>query len=156
VIYDGLAESAIGLTDPAFNTLGWKSSYTGLPIPAEEMREQVDHTVSRILARQPHRILEIGCGTGMLLFRLAPHCTRYVATDFLRSALDYVEQRVAERAMRCSPRLVHSRADDLSQIAGEQFDAVVLNSIVQHFPTVDYLLDLLRTITPLVDDGGFI
>ena len=31
--------------DPAFNIVGWNSSYTGEPIPAEEMREWVEDTV---------------------------------------------------------------------------------------------------------------
>ena len=36
---------------------------------AAEMREQVDATVARIRALRPQRVLEIGCGTGLLLFR---------------------------------------------------------------------------------------
>ena len=46
------------------------------------MREWVDVTVARIAALQPERVLEIGCGTGLLLYRLAPNCERYVGTDF--------------------------------------------------------------------------
>lgn len=53
--------------DPTFNIAGWNDSYTGLPIPAAQMREWVDVTVKRILAWQPKRVLEIGCGSGMLL-----------------------------------------------------------------------------------------
>src|SRR5262249_360745 len=35
--------------DPTFNTIGWNSSYTGLPIPQLQMREWLEHTVARIL-----------------------------------------------------------------------------------------------------------
>src|SRR5271168_4016619 len=56
----------------AFNIAGWNSSYTRKPIPAEEMREWVDETVKDILSLQPQEVLEIGCGTGLLLLRLAP------------------------------------------------------------------------------------
>src|SRR5262249_19557343 len=59
----------------------------GEPIPPDEMREQVDETVERIRSLRPRRILEIGCGTGLLLFRLAPDCDRYVGTDFSTIAL---------------------------------------------------------------------
>ncbi len=68
--------------DPTFNIVGWNSSYTEQPIPAEQMREWVNNQVARILALQPSRVLEIGCGTGLLLFRIAPHCTQYCGTDF--------------------------------------------------------------------------
>src|SRR5262249_43222076 len=71
-----------------FNFSGWNSSYTGLPLAEEEMREWVERTVERIWALRPSRVLEIGCGTGLLLFRLAPHCTQYTATDVSGQALN--------------------------------------------------------------------
>src|SRR5262249_51814044 len=44
--------------DPAFNITGWNSSYTAQPIPAEHMREWVDHTIERIRALKPNCVLE--------------------------------------------------------------------------------------------------
>ena len=86
VIYDQVEAHPEAEADPTFNISGWNSSYTGLPIPPEEMREQVDQAVARILSGAPRRVLEIGCGTGLLLFRLAPHCSRYLGTDFSPTA----------------------------------------------------------------------
>ena len=83
--------------DPTFNITGWNNSYTGKPIAEEEMREWLDQTVERILSLRPQKVLEIGCGTGLLLFRLAPHCTRYVGTDFSPIALDYIQQTLSLR-----------------------------------------------------------
>ena len=57
------------------------------------MREWVETTVARILALQPRRVLEIGCGTGLLLYRIAPHVERYVGTDFSQTALDAIAPR---------------------------------------------------------------
>ena len=62
---------------------GWNSSYTGDPIPLEEMVEWRSATVDRIMALQPRRVLEIGVGSGLLLSQIAPRCERYVATDYL-------------------------------------------------------------------------
>jgi amino acid adenylation domain-containing protein len=156
VYYDGLADFGNGCPDPTFNILGWRSSYTGLPIPEEEMREQVNQTVARILARKPRNILELGCGTGLLLFRLAPHSANYVGTDFFKPALEYVERQLTHSPLPITPRLVHCTADDLSQIAGERFDAAILNSIIQHFPSVEYLHSVLQKVSTLVNDEGFI
>ena len=57
------------------------------------MREWVEETVATIAAHGPRRILEIGCGTGLLLYRLAKDCERYVATDFSQKALDRVYRK---------------------------------------------------------------
>ena len=60
---------------------GWNSSYTGDPIPLEEMVEWRSATVDRIMALQPRRVLEIGAGSGLVLSQIAPQCEHYVATD---------------------------------------------------------------------------
>src|SRR5262249_32748475 len=120
----------------------------------DEMREQVDQTVARIRARGPRRVLEIGCGTGMLLFRLAPHCARYVGIDFSEPALAYVAAELARRPSSCPVTLLAGDADDPP--VDERCDAVVLNSIVQHFPSVDYLRKVVTRAIELVDDGGFV
>src|SRR5439155_7305291 len=65
-VFDDSQRQSASLADPTFNIIGWNSSYTGEPIPADEMREWVDATVARILALRPRRALEIGCGTGLL------------------------------------------------------------------------------------------
>src|SRR4029077_10231249 len=43
--------------DPTFDIEGWNSTYTGRPIPAEEMREWVETTVERLLALDTRRVL---------------------------------------------------------------------------------------------------
>jgi amino acid adenylation domain-containing protein len=141
--------------DPTFNTVGWNSSYTGEPLPAEEMREWVDQTAARILALRPQRLLEIGCGTGLLLFRLAPHCAAYQGTDFAAAAVGYLRPLLEER----QPALAHvslrqCRADDFSEIAPGRFDTVVLNSVVQYFPSVAYLRQVLAAALAAVAPGG--
>ena len=70
------------------------------PIPAEEMREWVERTVERILALRPRRVLEIGCGTGLLLFRVAPGCDEYVGTDFSAQVLARLEARLRTAGVR--------------------------------------------------------
>src|SRR5262249_9829015 len=74
--------------DAAFDITGWSSSYTRLPIPEEEMSEWLDRTVDRILALRPSRVLEIGCGTGMILLRVAPCCKSYHGTDISEVVLE--------------------------------------------------------------------
>jgi len=49
-IYDELYRRGAENHNPTFNIVGWNSSYTGLPLPAEEMRHLFDHTLARIRA----------------------------------------------------------------------------------------------------------
>ena len=63
-VWDEIYREEVSTLNPAFNIVGWNSSYTGAPIPAEEMKEWVERTVERILSLGARRVLEIGCGTG--------------------------------------------------------------------------------------------
>jgi amino acid adenylation domain-containing protein len=137
--------------EPRFNITGWNSSYTGQPLAAAEMQEQVDGTVARIRALNAERVLEIGCGTGLLLFRLAPGCREYCATDFSRTAVDYVTSLLDDCP---SARVWHQAADDFSRIPSLAFDLVILNSVVQYFPGPAYLERVLRGAAAAVRPGG--
>jgi amino acid adenylation domain-containing protein len=138
-----------------FDTVGWNSSYTGLPIPAEEMSEWVERTVERIFSLQPSRVLEIGCGTGLLLLRIAPGCERYVGTDFSGPVLAALG-REAERRRLSQVSLLERPADDFTGLADGAFDLVILNSVVQYFPSLEYLLRVLGEAARVVAPGGAI
>jgi amino acid adenylation domain-containing protein len=137
------------------NFAGWTRSDTGTPFAPEEMRVWLDTTVQRILALKPRRVLEIGCGTGLLLSRVAPHCQRYCATDLSATALDYLRKRVlGHLSGKTDVRLLKQEADDFSNLQGETFDLVILNSIVQYFPDVGYLRRVIEGILPLLSSRG--
>jgi SAM-dependent methyltransferase/acyl carrier protein len=142
--------------DPTFNIVGWNNSYTGDPISNEEMREWVDRTVDRILSLKPGRVLEIGCGTGLLLFRIAPHCTHYRGTDLSKTALDCLQQEVSRQPQLQNITLTQQSADDFGGIEAQAFDTIILNSVVQYFPSVDYLVRVLEGAAKCLKPGGTI
>lgn len=141
--------------DPTFNISGWNSSYDGLPISEEEMREWVDESVERILSLRPNRILEIGCGTGLLLFKLAPQCSRFIGTDFSSAALNYIRKQLQKRPLD-HVTLLERTADNFEELEENSLDAVVLNSVTQYFPTADYLARVLEGAARVIAPGGFI
>lgn len=144
-------------SDHSFDIVGWNSSYTGKPIPAEEMRTWVDTTVERIRALRPQHVWEIGCGTGLLLHRLASHCALYYATDYSANAVRTLQRQIAGWDSS-SPHVVlrQANADDFTGIAPESFDLVILNSVAQYFPSVDYLVRVLEGAVRAVTSGGAI
>ncbi|MDZ7965826.1 MAG: amino acid adenylation domain-containing protein [Nostoc sp. DedSLP03] len=143
--------------DPTFNIVSWNSSYTGNPIPPKEMQDWVNYTIERILEKNPTRVLEIGCGVGLLLFRLAPLCTKYVGTDFSQTALDYLgKQLLILKQAREQVTLFQKNANDFEGIDADSLNTVILNSVIQYFPSINYLLHVLEGSVNAVEPGGFV
>ena len=145
-------------TAPGFNIAGWNSSYAGAPLRAEVMQEWVDQTVRQVLERAPSRVLELGCGTGLLLARIAPSTTAYWGTDVSGVAVDMVQKLASRTAGLGHVRIFHGAADQLDRIpfGEERFDAVLLNSVAQYFPSADYLAEVLAAAAARVSPGGFL
>ena len=154
-IWDSTYQKDDASADPTFNVAGWNSSYTGEPIPEVEMREWVEGTVSRIMSLNPKRVLEIGSGTGLLLFQIAPQVIHYVGLDFSQQAIAYVNKHLNKKPGLAEKVKLHCRAaHELNGFAPESFDTIVMNSVTQHFPGTDYLLDVLLKTSELLAPGG--
>ncbi|NER33981.1 MAG: amino acid adenylation domain-containing protein [Oscillatoria sp. SIO1A7] len=145
--------------DASFHIGGWNDSYTGKDLDPEQVREWVEHTVDRILSLQPNRLLEIGCGTGLLLFRIAPKCQHYYATDLSGEAIRYLERQIGSLKggnleLAQSVVLRQTPADGLAEIVKEPFDTAISNSVIQFFPNIDYLVKVIETAAYLLEPGG--
>lgn len=139
-------------------TVGWVDSLTGAPVPAGDMAEWVDTTMSRVAGLAPGHVLEIGAGTGLLMRpvieRLAPE--DYVATDFSAESVRILTSLAGElRAAGSTTSIaVHERPATAPPAGG--YDLVLLNSVVQYFPSTMYLEAVLRTVLPSVRSGGHV
>lgn len=143
--------------DPTTNTAGVNSSYTSAPLPEAESRDWVDHAANRVLSLKPNRVLDIGCGLGRTLFRVAPRCSRYWGADISQGALDYVERHLHLLGnKREVVKLLRAKADDFSGIPKSQFDTVVINGVIQYFPHIDHLVKVLESALSAVEPGGVI
>ncbi|MBF0417677.1 MAG: amino acid adenylation domain-containing protein, partial [Magnetococcales bacterium] len=136
-----------------FHLGGWNDSYTGGSLPASQIREWVTHTVARIQALSPRRILEIGCGTGLLLLRLAPECQHYVGTDISAEGLEYIRQQLRGKPWEQTVSLFHAEGSALPASVG-RVDTVILNGVIQFFPGVDYFFAVLEKLLTHVAPGG--
>ncbi|MCF3102091.1 amino acid adenylation domain-containing protein [Streptomyces roseoverticillatus] len=153
-IYDSLYEDAAAHR-PGSNFTGWNSSYDGQPIPLAEMEEWRAATVERVLSLRPRRVLEIGVGTGLLLGPVAPRCEEYWATDFSASAVEALRAQVDDTPeLTGRVTLRHQPAHDFDGLPTGFFDTVIINSVVQYFPSARYLVEVLRKAAELVVPGG--
>lgn len=150
-VYDNKGQSDCGV----MNITGWNSSYTGAAIPDSDMELWIDATVERIRKLNTGRVWEIGCGTGLLLFRIAPGAQSYHGTDFSSSAIRYVDKHLAEQALS-HVTLEQRLADNYTNVISESSDLVILNSVIQYFPDQEYLLRVIEGAIDSVVDGGSI
>lgn len=153
-VYDEAYRQEAVSADPTFNINGWISSYTDQPIAEPDMREWVAATVERILALKPKRVLEIGCGTGNFVVRVAPHVERYAALDPAPAGLAHIA-----RLQQTMPELAHVTlhegfADQLDDFAPGSLDTVIINSVIQLFPDFNYFLMVFERMLALLAPGG--
>ncbi|MGY3450250.1 amino acid adenylation domain-containing protein [Bradyrhizobium sp. USDA 4353] len=137
---------------PSF--VGWNNSYTGEPIPEAEMREWQMATVQRIAGFGPQRILEIGCGVGLLLEHLAPLSSVYRGTDISAAAIDGLRRWAKSKPELAHVELAQREAIAMSDLAPASVDTVIINSVVQYFPDTDYLAQVISGTLDAVADGG--
>ncbi|MFF0524657.1 non-ribosomal peptide synthase/polyketide synthase [Actinomadura nitritigenes] len=153
-IYDDLYA---GTKDQEFGEdfTGWNSSYDGAAIPVEEMAEWREAAVERILSLGPRRVLEIGAGSGLILARLAPRCETYWGTDFSAEAIDLLRANVeADPRLAGRVELRAQAAHDVGGLPAGYFDTIVVNSVVQYFPSAEYLTEVLGKALGLLRPGG--
>ncbi|WP_091458707.1 class I SAM-dependent methyltransferase [Micromonospora inyonensis] len=159
-VYDWVYQDALGRHSDDLDLSGWRASDTGLPLPVEHMRDWLARTVGLALAHQPKRVLEIGCGTGLLAHRLHPHLRGYVGTDVARAAVQRLGDAGLPRTAFVQAAAHETTADTVRAAMDAIFgpgvapDCVLLNSVTQCFPGLDYLGEVLRQALATVSDGG--
>lgn len=136
---------------------GWKSAFTGEPIPAAAMAAFGSNARSKAgaLLGEGGRVLEIGCASGFTMRHVAPLAASYVATDISRRNVERVE--------------AYARGNGLAHVSGRQlaggdidvftpgsFDLIILNSVVENFPGYGYLRDVLEKAATLLSPDGAI
>ncbi|MGI9309603.1 MAG: amino acid adenylation domain-containing protein, partial [Gammaproteobacteria bacterium] len=142
--------------DASFDIQSWNSSYTGEQIPEADMRQWLDSTCKRIRRLRPQRALEIGSGSGMLVAALAPDCKEFIATDFSVASLDRLQTLLASRSELKHVQVKQCAADQISELGMQALDTIILNSVAQYFPHVDYLLGFIRSAVDSIQDNGHI
>ncbi|TDD35781.1 class I SAM-dependent methyltransferase [Saccharopolyspora elongata] len=158
-VYDWTYSQASGRHADDLDLSGWRASDTGEPFPVEHMKDWLRHTVELVLRDKPRRVLELGCGTGMLMHRLHPHVDAYVGTDVAADAVRKLSTSAPGGAVIVQASAHEARSAVVQDaiataFSGARPDCVLLNSVTQCFPSVEYLRAVVQDAIDIVAPGG--
>lgn len=108
-----------------------------------------DEIVNRIIKANPKRILDVGCGTGNVLIRLAAN------KNFNLYGLD-ISEKMIETAKKNLGDTAEFKVGDSEYIPWEDnfFDVIVCNASFHHYPNPEKVLFEMRRV--LSNDGTLI
>jgi amino acid adenylation domain-containing protein len=145
----------------------WRSEVDGSTLDAREMFDWYQALAGVLKRLGATRVLDVGCGTGALLPHLASFVRRYVGQEPSRHAVTRLRS-LSDRWPGAS--FLQGTADALAEpgVAGairarfdgdggpDRPDGIVLNSVVQYFPSLSYLTRVLDAAADLLADEGSI
>lgn len=135
--------------------LGWTSMYDGKEIDKVEMNEWLDETIATIrrVHGEPRNVFEVGAGSGMILFNLARDVRSYVGLEMSPTAIEFVKKAaISIPDLASKIHMIQGTAADLDFLTiPTSPDLVVINSVAQYFPSQDYLLEVIETISRYKD-----
>lgn len=148
--------AAAGATT-AIEASGWRHGLGGLPLTETEIADYIDNIERKL---EPYlspttRLLDIGCGAGLAMRRLAPRVGEYVGIDLSNEALVWA-QRFAEQDQLTHVQLLQGAAHELASLDSTSFDVILIASVVQSFPGLNYLRQVLTASLDRLDRGGII
>ncbi|MFD4636339.1 amino acid adenylation domain-containing protein [Lentzea sp. NPDC058436] len=155
-VYDALYASDTTAHPAELDTRTWLSAVDGQPMPREVMESWRDDVVAKIRAERPRRVLDLGCGTGMILHGIAADLDRYVGVDFSAPGLSALQDSAADRWPGLDAEFVETDIATALGSVDELFDVVVLNSVVQYLPDAHELRRVLDLAARAVAPGGVV
>jgi amino acid adenylation domain-containing protein len=136
---------------------GWNSSYTGKPLPKEQMDEFGDNVLKKLIPhlKPDRKVLEIGTAGGITMKRIAPKVGTYIGTDLSAVIIEKKRKWVKEQGYS-NIRLEALPAHRIRELGENNFDIVIINSVIQCFKGHNYLRKVLRTVVKQMSENGII
>jgi aryl carrier-like protein len=126
--------------------IGWNSMFDGTPIDKAEMKEWLEDTIGALLnGKPPGRFLEIGSGSGMVLFNLGQDFESYIGVEPSARAVKFITKAAKSiPGMSDKLRMYNATAADIHNLTEDiSPDTVIVNSVAQYFPSQNYLLRVI-------------
>ncbi|WP_299316072.1 methyltransferase, partial [uncultured Aquimarina sp.] len=154
-LYDSEYNRPIEAAEIASDFSGWNSYITSKPIPLSEMQAWRDDIIINIQGLSPSNVLEIGVGSGLLMYPLLDRVQRYVGLDISNPVIDRHKKYLSDKTHNVD--LYYLRADQLDQLPGDElYDTIIINSVCQYFPNITYFDDVLAKMIEKLSVSGSI
>ncbi|SPJ78124.1 uncharacterized protein FTOL_06513 [Fusarium torulosum] len=130
--------------------MAWTSMYDGALIDKGEMNEWLDETIATMKHNLgAGHVLELGTGSGMILFNLIDELKSYVGLDPSNLAVDYVIKAAKSiPSLANKIRVYKGTADQVGQLPEPMTPNIVIcNSVAQYFPTQEYLFNVIDSLS---------
>ncbi|MFD2673099.1 AMP-binding protein [Marinicrinis sediminis] len=150
-MWDHVAEDAIDRVTAG----GFQNSYTGEAFTEMEVAQYRDRMLELM---QPHlhaesRVLEVGCGSGLITFSLAKQVQQVTAMDPSGLTLRRNQIEARESGIH-NVNWQQGFAHDCMKMGEGNYDLILLASTVQFFPGIRYLEQTVRQLMQLLKPGG--
>eukprot|EP00933_Yihiella_yeosuensis_P032270 TRINITY_DN25857_c0_g1_i1.p1 TRINITY_DN25857_c0_g1~~TRINITY_DN25857_c0_g1_i1.p1 ORF type:complete len:604 (+),score=141.50 TRINITY_DN25857_c0_g1_i1:258-1814(+) len=174
-VYDEMykeTDASISEQDPTLNWSGYTDTYSRRPHIEPVIKEWVEWSCEQVSRYeemiQLNRkngvksvVTELGCGNGMLLFRLAPligspEQGRYIGTDISTTALDYISRmknRPEYKDLGIETATIAAH-EILNVTKEKENDMVLCNGVTMYFPSAPYLLETMQIAANATKDTG--
>ena len=136
---------------------GWKSSYTSEHMTQEEMNEYADNIFMKLkqYLHIHHKVMEIGCASGITTQKLCPFVGEYVATDMSEVMVQRLQSKFSNQENYSHVKIFCACADQVGEMFCDQiFDVIIMNSVVHCFPGHNYLHKVLVMCEKLLSEEG--
>jgi amino acid adenylation domain-containing protein len=141
----------------AINDFGWVSGYNREKFSIAEMEEYRDNVKMKLSPYlfENTRVMELGCGHGIVMYEIAREVGDYLGTDISDVAIKKNKERIRREGIH-NIDLMTLSAGDISKIESKTFDIIIGASVVQYFPNTLYLEDVIKQSLELLEDEGII
>jgi hypothetical protein len=145
-LFDLSYQKMENLTDAINSTEVWKNSYDGTNIAEEEMNEWLNDTISRInkFITKDCKVLEIGSGNGLIFNSIINKVSKYTGTDIAEKGLKLIANSKNGKLNANKIELYQLDALNIDKVPEEKFNLIIINSVAQYFPTLDYLFNVFK------------
>ncbi|KAF8583847.1 acetyl-CoA synthetase-like protein [Ramaria rubella] len=134
----------------------WNSMFTGRAILTDEMVNWLQDSLRSIAPKTDDTVLEIGVGTRQIALNLIDHVKSYFRTDLSALALRYLGRQAKLRGLENKLKVAQAAAHEFGDVPDTRFSLAIINSVVQYFPSANYLTRVIDEILQHMISGGCI